>query len=216
VPNSAVYPAAFSGGLDTSAVESAAFIGGLDNCAVRPAVFSGGADSSALIPLDRPAPPDAHDGPAPPLQHVRFGALRLISGPGPPHALHAAAVARAGDAGPRWSLAGMAGGGGGGGGGGNGGGGNGGCGGGDGGCGGGSGGGGDGGGAGWIVPLVELDLLCLLLHDALHAGPGRRARYLRVWLGGGEGGALVLWETEWAEVCASALWPPWTPLIPPP
>ena len=49
--------------------------------------------------------------------------------------------------------------------------------------------------AGWIVPLAELDLLCLLLHDVLCAGRRRTARYLRVWRGGGDR-ALVVWETE--------------------
>ena len=49
--------------------------------------------------------------------------------------------------------------------------------------------------AGWIVPLAELDLLCLLLHDVLHKGRRQTARYLRVWRGGGDR-ALVVWETE--------------------
>jgi hypothetical protein len=46
-----------------------------------------------------------------------------------------------------------------------------------------------------IVPLVPTDLLCLVLHDLLHARRPRAARYLRLWLGAGEG-ALVLWETD--------------------
>ena len=52
---------------------------------------------------------------------------------------------------------------------------------------------GDAGGS--IVPLVELDMLCLLLHAVVHAGRLRTARYLRVWLGGGAA-ALVLWESD--------------------
>ena len=48
---------------------------------------------------------------------------------------------------------------------------------------------------GSIVPLVELDMLCLLLHCVFHGGRRRTARYLRVWQGGGAA-AFVLWETE--------------------
>ena len=54
-------------------------------------------------------------------------------------------------------------------------------------------GGGDAGGS--IVPLVELDMLCLLLHGVLHADRRWTARYLRLWLGGGAA-TLVLWETD--------------------
>ena len=46
-----------------------------------------------------------------------------------------------------------------------------------------------------IMPLVELDMLCLLLHCVFHGGRRRTARYLRVWQGGGAA-AFVLWETE--------------------
>ena len=49
--------------------------------------------------------------------------------------------------------------------------------------------------AGSIVPLVELDMLCLLIHNELHKARQQTARYLRVWLGGGAA-ALVLWETD--------------------
>ena len=48
---------------------------------------------------------------------------------------------------------------------------------------------------GSIVPLVELDMLCLLLHGLMHAGRRRMARYLRLWMGGGAA-ALILWETD--------------------
>ena len=50
---------------------------------------------------------------------------------------------------------------------------------------------------GSIVPLVELDMLCLLLHGLMHAGRRRMRRYLRLWLGCGAA-ALILWETEQA------------------
>ena len=48
-----------------------------------------------------------------------------------------------------------------------------------------------------IVPLAPMDLLCVVLHDLVHARRPRAARYLRLWLGAGAG-ALALWETDQA------------------
>jgi hypothetical protein len=55
----------------------------------------------------------------------------------------------------------------------------------------------DDGGEGDAVPLAELDLLCLLLHDVLRAGRPAACLYVRLWAGGGDGsGVLAQWGVE--------------------
>jgi hypothetical protein len=51
---------------------------------------------------------------------------------------------------------------------------------------------------GYIIPLVEVDLLCLLLFDLLHADCLNISRFLRLWAGTGgcERGVLVEWCTD--------------------
>ena len=51
---------------------------------------------------------------------------------------------------------------------------------------------------GYVIPLVELDLLCIFLFDLLHANSPKISRYLRLWsgIGGTEKGVLVEWCTE--------------------
>ncbi len=50
---------------------------------------------------------------------------------------------------------------------------------------------------GRIVPLAPMDLLCVVLHDLVHAWRPRAALYPRLWLGAGAGaGALALWVTD--------------------